>query len=174
MRSAARPRPSDLRQAVAAHLGSRQVARVIYGAIIGLALLVALEQHPPAAGVVVASLVATGFAVGLAELYSEIVGTETRTHHRIERGELVEFANDAVAVTFGVAFPSVFFILAAFGAITTDTAFVIARWSGLGLIGFYGYAAGRLAGARPLACVLQALAVTAIGGALIVIKALVH
>jgi hypothetical protein len=124
--------------------------------------------------VVVASLIATGLAVGLAELYSEIVGTETRTKHRIERGELAEFANDAVAVTFGVAFPAVFFILAALGAMTTDTAFTIARWSGLGLIGFYGYAAGRLAGARPLACLLQAVAVAAIGGALILIKALVH
>ena len=113
-------------------------------------------------------------AVGLAELYSEIVGTETRTHHRIERATLAEFADDAVAVTFGVCFPAVFFLLAALGAISTDTAFAIARWSGLGLIGFYGYAAGRLAGARPLACVVQALAVATIGGVLIAIKALIH
>ena len=133
-----------------------------------------LEQHPPADGVVIASLVASGVAVGLAELYSEIVGTETRTHHRIERATLAEFADDAVAVTFGVCFPAVFFLLAAVDAISTDAAFTIARWSGLGLIGFYGYAAGRLAGARPLACVVQALAVAAIGGALIAIKALIH
>ena len=107
-----------------------------------------LEQHPPGDGVVVASLVATGVAVGLAELYSEIVGTETRTHHRIERTTLAEFADDAVAVTFGVCFPSVFFVLAALGALSTDTAFTIARWSGLGLIGFYGYWAARFAGAK--------------------------
>ena len=49
-------------------------------------------------------------------------------------------------MAFGVAFPAVFFVLAALGAITIDTAFTIARWSGLGLIGFYGYVAGRLAG----------------------------
>ena len=31
-----------------------------------------------------------------------------------------------------------------------DTAFRLAKWSGLGLIGFYGFAAARLAGApRP-------------------------
>ena len=62
----------------------------------------------------------------------------------------------------------------ALDAISTDTAFAIARWSGLGLIGFYGYAAGRLSGARPLACVVQALAVATIGGVLIAIKALIH
>ena len=133
-----------------------------------------LEQHPPADGVVIASLVASGVAVGLAELYSEIVGTETRTHHRIERATLAEFADDAVAVTFGVCFPAVFFVLAALDVLSTDTAFTIARWSGLGLIGFYGYAAGRLSGARPLASLLQAVSVAAIGGVLIVIKALIH
>ena len=163
-----------MRDAIAAHLGSRQVSRVLYGSIIGLALVVALEAHPPRAGVVAVTLLSTAIAVGLAELYSEIVGTETRTHHRIERATLAEFADDAVAVTFGVCFPAVFFVLAALDAISTDAAFTIARWSGLGLIGFYGYAAGRLAGARPLACLLQAVSVAAIGGVLIAIKALIH
>jgi hypothetical protein len=39
-----------MRTRLAAHLGSRQVARVIYGAIIGLALVVALEGYPRSAG----------------------------------------------------------------------------------------------------------------------------
>src|SRR5215213_11425513 len=72
-------------QSVEAHLGSRQVARVIYGSIIGLALVVALEAHPPSAGAVLATLWATALAVGLAELYSDVVGTETRTRRRIAR-----------------------------------------------------------------------------------------
>jgi hypothetical protein len=119
-------------------------------------------------------LLATAVAVGLAELYSEIVGTETRERHRIDREQLGEITEDVVAVAFGVGFPVVWFVLAAVGAVSSDAAFTISRWSGLGLIGFYGYAAGRLAGARPLACVLQALAVATIGGALIAIKALIH
>ena len=78
-------------EALAAHLGSRQVARVIYGAIIGLALLVVLEQHPPSRRRRSSRrCVATALAVGLAELYSEIVGTETRTRHRSSRGELAD------------------------------------------------------------------------------------
>src|SRR4051794_40038651 len=47
----------------APHLGPRRVARVPSGAIIGLALPVALEQPPPKAGVVAGSLVATAVAV---------------------------------------------------------------------------------------------------------------
>ena len=120
------------------------------------------------------SLVATAVAVGLAELYSEIVGAETRLRHRISRADLAEMTDDVVAVAFGVAFPAVFFVLAAVGAFETDTAFSIARWSGLGLIGFYGYTAGRLSGASQLACLTQAVAVAAVGGLLIAIKAVLH
>jgi hypothetical protein len=163
-----------MREAIEAHLGTRQVGRVIYGAIIGLAVVVVMQAHPPRAGVVVGTLIATGLAVALAELYSEAVATETRTHHRVGRQHLREFLADAVAVFFGVSFPGVFFLLAAAGALELDTAFTIAKWTGLGLIGFYGYAAARLAGEPFAVCVLQAVSAALIGGILIAFKALVH
>ena len=163
-----------MRPAIEAHLGSRQVARVIYGAIIGMALVVSLEHHPPRPGVMVGTLLATAAAVGLAELYSEVVGAETRNRRRVEREQLREMLDDVGAVAFGIAFPAVFFVLAAAGALELDTAFTIAKWSGLGLISFYGFLAGRLAGAGFGVSLLQALAVGAIGGALIAFKALLH
>ena len=43
-------------RAVEGHLGSNQVSRVLYGSIIGLALVVALEDHHPRPGVMVATL----------------------------------------------------------------------------------------------------------------------
>ena len=43
-----------LRLALVSHLESTHVGRVVYGAIIGLALVVALQAHPPGAGTVVA------------------------------------------------------------------------------------------------------------------------
>jgi hypothetical protein len=73
------PQPRrSLRESIAAHLGSGQVARVIYGSIIGLALVVVLDAHAASAGAAVGSLLATALAVAMAELYSEIIGTETR------------------------------------------------------------------------------------------------
>jgi hypothetical protein len=161
-------------QSVEAHLGSRQVARVIYGSIIGLALVVALQGHPPSAGRVLATLWATALAVGLAELYSDVVGTETRTRHRIARTELVHVVDQAGAVAFGIAFPGVFFILAALGVIDVDSAFTVAKWSGLALIAAYGFGGARLAGASVVASLVQAFAVGAIGGVLIAVKALLH
>jgi hypothetical protein len=156
------------------HLGSTQVSRVIYGSIIGLALVVALEHDPPRGGVMVGTLVATGVAVGLAELYSEVVGTEVRTRRRVEPARVREIAADMAAVFFGISFPAVFFLLSTLGAMELETAFEVAKWSGLGLTGFYGFCAARLSGMGMAAAVLQAAAVAAIGGVLIGLKAVVH
>jgi hypothetical protein len=161
-------------RAVEEHLGSNQVARVIYGAIIGLAVVVALEHHPPTAGVMVGTVLGTAVAVGLAELYAEVIGAEVRTRHRVEREHFGEIAIDVGAVVLGVGFPAVFFLLAAVGVMEVESAFTFAKWSGLGLIGFYGFAAARLAGAKLTTALIQATAVALIGAFLIVLKALIH
>jgi VIT1/CCC1 family predicted Fe2+/Mn2+ transporter len=163
-----------MRANLQAHLGSRQVGRVVYGSIIGLALIVALDKHPPRPGVMVVWLLGTGLAVGLAEIYSEVVGTETSTRRAVTRPQLRHMLEDAVAVGFGVAFPSVIFLLSALGLCEVETAFSIAKWSGLGLIGFYGYWAARFSGARPLEALVKGALVALVGAGLIALKALVH
>jgi hypothetical protein len=163
-----------VRAVIAAHLGSRQVARVLYGTIIGLALVVALEAHPPSPTAITASILATAIAVGLAELYSEYVGTETRTRKRVDRAELGHIFDEVGAVALGVAFPAVFFILAAVGVFDRDAAFAIAKWSGLGLIITYGFAAARLTGAGLLEAIYRASIAGLIAAFLIVIKSLLH
>lgn len=147
---------------------------MIYGAIIGLALVVALETHPPGAGVMVATILATALAVGLAELYSEVVGMEARYRRRVGREHLPHIAGQALAVVVGITFPAVFFILAAAGVLELGTAFSVAKWSGVGLIGLYGFAGARLAGARVRTALLRAVAVAVIGALLIALKALIH
>ena len=163
-----------MRRAIEAHLGSQQVARVIYGAIIGMALVVSLEAHPPPPGVVAATLLATAVAVGLAEFYSDVIGSQTRNRRRVGREQAGHILEDVAAVAFGIAFPAVFFLLAVAGVLEPDTAFTVAKWSGLGLISFYGFIGGRLSGAGLWSSLLQAVAIAAIGGVLIAFKALVH
>jgi hypothetical protein len=164
----------DVRRGVEAHLGSRQVSRVVYGSIIGVALIVALQSHPPSAAVMIGWLAGTGIAVGLAELYSEVVGEETRTRHRVTRRRLRHMAEDATVVSFGIAFPVVFFLFPLAGIGSVETAFTIAKWSGLGLVGFYGFWAARLAGAPWHRAILYAVAVAAVDAVLIVLKAFLH
>ena len=164
----------SLRVIVASHLESEQVSRVIYGSIIGLALVVTLEAHPPPVGAVIATLLGTSIAVGLAELYSEVIGLQVRGHRRARPDERRHLRAEIAAVMVGVAFPVVFFLLAAAGALDDETAFTVAKWSGLGLIAVYGFAGARMSGAGPLRSLLQASGVALIGGLLIALKALVH
>jgi hypothetical protein len=163
-----------VRAGLEAHLGSRQVAKVVYGSIIGLALVVALNGHPPAAGVMAVWLVGTAVAVGLAEVFSEVVGVETSQRQRVSLHQLTHFLEDAGAVAFGVAFPAVFFVLAAAGVLVEETAFTVAKWTGLGLIGFYGFWAARFAGAAPHSAVFRGVLVALVGAGLVVLKSLVH
>ena len=167
-------RPPSVRGAITAHLASRLVSRVLYGSIIGLALVVALAAHPPAAGAVAATLAATAVAVGLAELFSEIVGTETRTRARLQRNQVTEILEEIAAVAIGITFPAIFFMLAEFGAFDRDAAFTVATWSGLGVITAYGFAAARLTGDTVVGSLRRAVVAGLIGGFLIVIKALLH
>jgi hypothetical protein len=167
-------RMAFVRSFLRAHLGSRQVSRVIYGAIIGLALVVALEAHPPAPHAVIATLLGTTVAVALAELYSELIGFETVRRRKASSDEMRRLYADMAAVSFGIAFPVVFFVLAAADVLSDDAAFTVAKWAGLGLIGLYGFAGARLSGAGLRASIIQATAVALIGAALIGLKALVH
>ncbi|MCW2532311.1 MAG: rane protein of unknown function [Blastococcus sp.] len=163
-----------VRARLESHLGSRQVARVVYGAIIGLTLIVAVEDHPPSAAVMAAWLVLTGVTVALAEVYSEVIGVETSERHRVTRHQLAHLLGQGWAVLLGVAFPAVFFLLAVVGVLELHAAFASARWSGLGLIGFYGYWAARFAGAPVPRALAQAAAVATIGALVIAFKVLLH
>ncbi|MGY1705583.1 hypothetical protein ACI79C_13520 [Geodermatophilus sp. SYSU D00697] len=163
-----------MRTSLEAHLGSRQVGRVVYGSIIGLALVVAIEKHPPQAWVMAVWLLGTALAVGLAEVYSEVVGAETSTRAPVTRSQFGHMAEDAAAVGFGVAFPAVFFLLSALGLLDVHAAFTVAKWTGLALIGFYGYWAARFAGATTHQALLKGALVALIGAGLIGLKAVVH
>ena len=156
------------------HLRSGQVSRVVYGAIIGLAVVLTMEAHPSSAGVAVGTLMATGVAVALAEVYSEAVGARAQSSVGSSTEPWGRIMEDAGSVAFGIAFPSVFFLADVLGLVEEDTAFALAKWTGLGLIAGYGYVAARLSGTAPLGALLQALAAGLIAALLIVLKALVH
>jgi hypothetical protein len=163
-----------VRATVESHLGSDDVAHVIYGSIIGLALVVALQAHPPGSGATAATLLGSALAVGLAEAYSELVAAGARTRRPADARRIRHLLAEASAVMFGAGFPAVFFVLAAAGAIAEGTAYSLAKWTGLALIVGYGYLGARLSGSGVGAALAKAAAAGAIGGILVLLKALVH
>src|SRR5262245_54773163 len=122
----------------------------------------------------IATLVGTAIAVALAEFYSEVVGFETAGRRDATRTERSDLLADMAAVSIGIAFPTVFFLLAAVHVFDEDTAFTVSKWTGLALIGAYGFAGARLSGRSVVASLIRATAVALIGAFLITLKALVH
>src|SRR3954470_10159683 len=114
-----------LRQMVEGHLGSRDVARVTYCAVVGLAVVVAMQAHPPPAAGAAGRIVGPALAVGLAELYSEIVGAEARTRRPVPRPEIREMGGEAGAVFVGAGFPALFFAASALGVMDVELAFTL-------------------------------------------------
>jgi len=159
---------------LSSHLASRDVARVIYGSIIGLALVVALQSHPPGPGSMGGLLAGTAVTVGLAEVFSEIIAAETRTHRPVSHTEMRSMAEEALAVVFGAGFPAVFFFVAAVAGGDGHVAFKLAKWTGLGLICVYGFLAARLAGRGFTSALLHGASVGVIGFTVIELKSLLH
>ena len=162
------------RRALERHLGSEGVARVTYGAIIGMALIVVLQSHPPSAAVVAGTLLSTALAVALAELYSELIGHEMRTRTHLGRHQIRHVAGEVAAVAFGVAFPCVFFFAAAAGLIELAHGVPAGQVVGAGADRLLRLLRGPAGRRPPAGGVAQALAVMAIGALLIAFKAVVH
>ena len=163
-----------VRASIASHLESRDVARVLYGTILGLALVLALESssHTPAENATF--IVVAAIAIGLAELFSEVISLEARSHRRVNRHDAWPLTRDALAVVIGAGFPAIYFVLAGAGVMTLHTAFVLSKWSGMALVIAYAFAAARMSGAGVAHSIRHAATAGLVGLALVELKALLH
>jgi VIT1/CCC1 family predicted Fe2+/Mn2+ transporter len=165
---------TELKASVESHLGSHDVSRVLYGTIVGLALVLALEADAHRAGETAVFILATALTIGLAELFAEAISQEARTREPISRAQLGPLVRDALAVVIGAGFPAIFFILSALGLMKGHTAFTLAKWSGLALVCAYAFLAARMTGAHVRHATRHAVTAGLIGVALIVVKSLLH
>ena len=164
-----------MRASLEQHLGSRQVGRIVYGSIIGMALLVAIEGHPPRPGVMAVWLLGTALAVGLAEVYSDVVGTRPARGGRSRAGTWGTWPRTpSRSASASPSRPSSS-CSSALGRHRHRARRSRSR-SGpaLGLIGFYGFWAARFSGAAPHVALLKGVLVALIGAGLILLKSLVH
>jgi len=149
-------------------------ARSIYGSIVVLALLLALENHPPpplqAAGVVAGTVL----AVLAAEAYAEILGAELSLGRRETREERRARFHELAAMTVSAEAPVAILLLAAAGILDEETAFRLARWSTLALLLVGGYLARRLAGTSRWSAAWSGLLVFGVGILISVLKSWLH
>ena len=153
---------------------AQRAARAVYGAIIALAVILALEEAMAGADQVIAAAIGSVIAAMLAEGYAEYIAAVIRERRHPTRTEIRETTADVGAGTLAALVPVVPFVLVELGLIELDTAYDVGPWLGLGVIGGYALLANRVAGlSRARSGIVTAVAL-AVGLGLILIKTLTH
>lgn len=153
---------------------AQRAARAVYGAIVALAVIVYLEAAASEADEVIAAVIGSVVAATMAEQYAEYIAHVIRERRHLERAEILQQVGDGAAGMLASLVTLVPFLLVEVDVIELPTAYDIAPWLGLGVIGGYALLANReagLSGARNIVITGIALAV---GVTLIVIKSVTH
>jgi hypothetical protein len=153
---------------------AQRAARAVYGSIVALAVIVVLQEGDAEADEVIAAVIGSVIAATLAEQYAEYIGHVIRERRHLSRAEVGEAARDAAAGTLAAMAPLLPFVLVELDAIELQTAYDIAPWLGLGVIGGYALLANRLAGLPRVQSVAVTIVALAVGFSLIAIKTITH
>lgn len=144
--------------------------KVVYGSIVALTLMIVLDFEDARAGAAVIALLGALVAVACAEAYAEVL-EEMLLHRRpltrAERLRIVEGV--ALHMVPGLA-PVAFFVLAATGALGLETAYGLAEWTGIALLGLLAFAAYRAAGGSVARSLLAGTLLTGVGLVVVVLK----
>lgn len=151
-------------------IDGHRVSKIIYGTIMVLVVLLAMEEHPPSAGGSLALVVLTGIGVALAEFYSDYIGTSIKERKTLTIGDRREIYHDISGVLIGALLPAPFFILAIFDIMDLENAFTFAKWTLVGVLLFYGYVASRLNGHSQIFSIILAVAASTIGLIVVLFK----
>ncbi len=156
------------------HTEGHYAARSVYGAILVLALLLTLQQHPP--GPFHAALLVAGtiLAVLGAEAYADLLGMEIDAGRPSTRAQRRAKLHELGVVTGAAEGPVLVLVLAGFGLLDEELAFQLAVWITIGLLFLAGFLARRLAGRSMWSSVRSGAVVGGLGVALAIFKLFVH
>jgi hypothetical protein len=150
------------------------VARSIYGLVTVLAVLEALEHHPPSAWRGAVILFGTTLAVALVEAYADSIAEMIARGGGLSRADFVEIGHDVAPVMIGAQGPTIVFLLATLSLFTVDTAIDIAQAVAFLTLFGYGWRIGQLLHERRHKQVISGLVLVAIGGLVVGVKAAFH
>jgi hemolysin III len=150
------------------------VTRAVYGLVTVLAVLQAMELHPPSAWAGVITLFGTTLAVALVETYAHSIATMLAEEHPLSLHELRDIWHDVAPVLTGAQGPTVPLLLAAFGVISVEYAIDLAQLIAFLLLFGYGWRIGTLLDNRRSRHLLSGVMLLAIGGIIVGIKAAFH
>jgi hypothetical protein len=151
------------------------VTEAVYGLILATSVIaVSREYDSSNAGIVAVTVLVTGVVFWMAHLYARVLATSV-THHRTpSRSEIHDvLRHDWPLVE--VTIPLVLILaLGALDIVADNVAILLAMLAALVELAAAGTYAARLRGARVVATVASAAVAVALGGAVVLLKMLVH
>jgi hypothetical protein len=151
-----------------------RAARAVYGSIIALAVIVVLDDGQTEADEVVVAVIGATVGAMLAETYADYIADVIRRGRHLHLAEARQAFTDSVLGMLAAWITLVPFIAVELGAIEVSTAFTLATWLGIGVIGLYTLVANHRAGIPLKTSVWAAGLMLSIGLALIAIKSATH
>ncbi|MFN7160620.1 MAG: hypothetical protein ACK4NC_03355 [Candidatus Gracilibacteria bacterium] len=152
----------------------RVISRSMYGIIITMALLAALENSSASAWAVALSIVATLFSISIAEAYTESIGVHIDKKTPIQDHERHKIFKESLYVFGGSSIPLFAFVAAGLGLWTLSTAFMIAKVASFILLFEYGYLYGRRSGRTRLGALKVGALNILLVSLIVAFKELVH
>jgi len=146
-------------------------ARLVYGAVVILAALLAIDSTRVDVALQIGTVLLATFAVVFAELYSDIVGAMIRERRRLTHTELVTMTAQLSSLAFAAVPPLVLTLLAWAGLMSVETAGLASAWLLIGLLFAFGFAAARAAGASIMGSAVGAALLLGVGLAMVLFKA---
>jgi hypothetical protein len=150
------------------------VSKAIYGVITVLAVLQALQAHPPSAWSAAVILFGTTLAVALVDAYSESIAIMLAESRGLSLDDLRAIRHEVAPVLVGAQAPTLLLLLAAIGLFSVDRALQLAEIVAFLLLFSYGWRVGSMLHERWFKQLLSGLVLVAIGGIAVGIKAAFH
>src|SRR5215212_627158 len=156
----------------AAHLAA---ARAVYGLIIVMVVLEAMELHPPSAGWEGPELlIGTVLTLALAEVYADLIAGMLVHNKRPSRTELGLTGREAAPLLIGAPLPVIVLILSALGLVEIHRAIDLAQVIAYSFLLVYGWRAVQRLEGKLATRVVVGLTFAAIGFLLVALKAAYH
>jgi len=151
-------------------LDGHRVSKIVYGTIIILVVILAMEDHPPSPAGTVVTLLFSGLGVALAELYSDFIGTKINKKSALSWEERKQITRNVSAVMIGALLPLPLVILAWMGFLDLKLAILLDKWLLVMVLLFYGFVAAKLSGYNNVLSLVSAFAVCTTGVLVVLVK----
>lgn len=155
------------------HLTERHAGNVVYGSIVVFALVLVLSHEHASAATAIVSIIGAVFVVAIAEAYAEYLQEMIALHRPLRWREGRQILAGIAVHGVAALAPIGFFVLAALDWMELGTAYTVAKWFGVAILGLYAFGAYRTAGVPFGRSLIAGGAMTTIGLLLVALKSLI-